>query len=155
MKVFDLIGQYCWFHLGKCLIPWMKVFVFIINLSVVYRCFNNCTTEVAAVYQAVARVFWPSGPTHGVQPPPLFLLSESSLSGTPGTKSHQQPLECLASEVVECYVLSRTIVQVPANSAEWHQVNASCNFKRGAWNNWPSAWEFSRVLGSSFNQCIL
>jgi hypothetical protein len=65
MKVFDLIGQCCWFHLGKCLIPWMKVPVFIINLSVVYRCFNNYTTEVAVVYQDVARVFWPSGPTHG------------------------------------------------------------------------------------------
>jgi hypothetical protein len=71
--VFDLIGQCCWFHLGKCLIPWMKVFVFIINLSVVYRCFNNYTTEVAAVCQAVARVFWPSGPIHG-RPPCSFSL---------------------------------------------------------------------------------
>jgi hypothetical protein len=72
MKVFDLIGQCCWFHLGKCLIPWMKVFIFIINLSVVYRCFNNYTTEVAAVCQAVARVFWPSGLTHGAPPIPSF-----------------------------------------------------------------------------------
>jgi hypothetical protein len=99
MKVFDLIGQCCWFHLGKCLIPWMKVSIFIINLSVVYRCFNNCTTKIAAVCQAMARVYWTSGPTHGG--PPMFLLSESSWCGTLGTKSHQQPHECLASEVVE------------------------------------------------------
>jgi hypothetical protein len=74
MKVFDLIGQYCWFHLGKCLISWMKVFVFIINLLVVYRCFNNCTTKVVVVCQVVAQVFWSSGPTHG-GPPCSFSLS--------------------------------------------------------------------------------
>jgi hypothetical protein len=66
--MFDLIGQCCWFDLGKCLIPWMKVFVFIIDLLVVYRCFKNCTTEVVAVCQAMARVFWPIGPTHGGPP---------------------------------------------------------------------------------------
>jgi hypothetical protein len=87
MKVFDLIGQYCWFHLGKCLISWMKVFVFIINLLVVYRCFNNCTTKVVVVCQVVAQVYWSSGPTHGG--PPLFLLSESSWRATSGTKSYQ------------------------------------------------------------------
>jgi hypothetical protein len=27
-------------HLGKCLIPWMKMSIFIIKLLVVYRCFN-------------------------------------------------------------------------------------------------------------------
>jgi hypothetical protein len=129
--VFDLIGQCCWFHLGKCLIPWMKVFIFIINLSIVYRCFNNYTTEVAAVCQAVARVFWPTGLTHGAPPPPLFLLFKSSWCGTLGTESHQQPPECLASEVVECCILSRAIVRVPMNSVECHQVNASCNFNRG------------------------
>jgi hypothetical protein len=68
MKVFDWIAQCCWFHLGKYLIPWMKLYIFIINWSVVYRCFNNCTTEVEAVCQAVASVFWPSGPTHGWPP---------------------------------------------------------------------------------------
>jgi hypothetical protein len=98
MKVFDLIGKCCWFHLGKCLIPWMKVSIFIINLSIVYRCFNNCITEVATVCQVVAQVFWPSRSTHGG---PLFLLSESSWRGIPGTKSRQQPPECLASEVAK------------------------------------------------------
>jgi hypothetical protein len=88
----------------------MNVSIFIINLSVVYRCFNNHTTEVEAVCQAVAQVFWPSGPTQGGPPPPLFLLSESSWRGTLVTKSHQQAPECLANEVVECYVLSRIIV---------------------------------------------
>jgi hypothetical protein len=72
--MFDLIGQCCWFHLVKCLISWMKVSVFIINLSVVYSYFNNCTTEVAAVCQVMAQVFWPSGPTHG-GPPYSFSLS--------------------------------------------------------------------------------
>jgi hypothetical protein len=57
MKVFHLIGQCCWFYLGKYLILWMKVYVFIINLSVVYRYFNNCTTKAPAVCQVVARVF--------------------------------------------------------------------------------------------------
>jgi hypothetical protein len=51
---------------------------------------------------------------------PLFLLSESSWHGTLGTKSRQQPRECLASEVAECCVLSRTIVRVPVNLAECH-----------------------------------
>jgi hypothetical protein len=53
---------------GKCLILWMKVYVFIINLLSVYRCFNNCTTKVAAICRAVAWVFLPSGPTHGGLP---------------------------------------------------------------------------------------
>jgi hypothetical protein len=39
--------------------------IFIINLSVVYIYFNNCTTEIAVFCQVVARVFWLSGPTHG------------------------------------------------------------------------------------------
>jgi hypothetical protein len=84
--MFDLIGQCCWFHLVKCLISWMKVSIFIINLSVVYSYFNNCTTEVAAVCQVMAQVFLPSGLTHGG--PPLFLLSKSSWHGTPSIKSH-------------------------------------------------------------------
>jgi hypothetical protein len=54
MKVFDLMDEsdfcptsivqfkykcYC-FHLDKYLIPWMKVSVLIINLSIVHTCFN-------------------------------------------------------------------------------------------------------------------
>jgi hypothetical protein len=155
------------FHLGKCLIPQMKVYVFIINLSVVYRCFNNCTIEVAAVCQAVAWVLWPSRPTYRGLP---GSFSPSPVGVVPLVPNLINSLpECLASDVIKCCVLSRTIVQVPTNSAECHKVNASCNFKWGAWNNWPSAynnwpsaynnwpsaWEFGWVPGSSFNQCIL
>jgi hypothetical protein len=135
--VFGLIGQCCWFHLGKCLFPWMKVPVFIINLSVVYICFNNCTAEVAAFYQVVARVFWPSGPTHDR---PLVPSLRVQLAWYPWYQilSAVPPSECLASEVAECCVLSGIIGHVPRNLVEYHQVNASCNFKRGACNNWLS-----------------
>jgi hypothetical protein len=38
-------------------------------------------------------------------------------------------LVSLGSEVVEGSVLSGRIVQLPMNSVEWHQVNASCKFQ--------------------------
>jgi hypothetical protein len=49
----------------------------------------------------------------------------------------------LGSEVADSSVLSRRIVQVLVNSVEWHQVNASCKFRIGTWNNCPSAWNNS------------
>jgi hypothetical protein len=44
----------------------------------------------------------------------------------------------LGSEVAADSVLSRRIVRVPVNSLECHQVNASCKFHIGTWNNWLS-----------------
>jgi hypothetical protein len=48
----------------------------------------------------------------------------------------------LGSEVVEGSIFSGRIVRVPVNLVEWHQVNASCKFWIGAWNNCPSAWNW-------------
>jgi hypothetical protein len=75
----------------------------------------------------LTRIFRLSGLTHGRRP---ILFSESSQSGTNGTKPHQQPpsawqvglgLENLnlsyCGEVAECSVLSKIIDQVPRNTS--------------------------------------
>jgi hypothetical protein len=60
----------------------------------------------------------------------------------------------LGSEVAEGSVLSGRIVQVSVNSVKWHQVNASCKFWIGTWNNclsalnnWPRDVTIDRVFG--------
>jgi hypothetical protein len=103
--------------------------VFIINLLVVYRCINNYTIEVVAVCQVMARVFWPSGPTHGEPPCSFSPSSIGVVPLVPNLVRSPPPLECLTSEVTKCCILFGTIGRVTGNLAECHEVNAPYNFK--------------------------
>jgi hypothetical protein len=100
------------------------------DLSIIYLLL------LASVMSLLAWVFRPCGPTQG-SPPCSFSPS------LVGMVAHVPKLisspKCLASEVVECSVLSGRIARVLVNSADWKQVNASCKFGIDVWNNWPCA----------------
>jgi hypothetical protein len=89
------------FYLAKCLIPWMKVSVFIINLLVVYRCFNIAQRKLPQFIKS-----WPGSSGRDDQ---LMVTLRVQFTWYPWYQTSLIAPECLASKVVECSVLSETI----------------------------------------------